>query len=363
MRNRQTISPDTVNSILIFIGPYPDDAIGENFIKLPFLRGLADAFPDAHITWMHGDKPNMFGNVLEPVARSLIGEFLPASTLNASWGNALKPFRLMVDRHFDLIIDTQKNPMYAMTLRRISHGTLISPAWRYFFSGKKPGKNANKPRSLAEKLLALLILASGSDEKPDHLAHLPAEFGMAAKTILPDGPTYIGLAPGAGNQGRGKCWPLENYIVIARQLIAAGQVPVFFLGPLEQDWRNDIAQQVPDAVFSPLEHPMGHNATIGGPSLTVALGARLSVSVANCSGTGHMLAAGGSKMVSLFGPTDPEKFAPYTPHLAAIRAQSFGSEKIDAIPVQVVYDTVQRQLMSDQSVETRGNDGGCNQGE
>lgn len=330
----------TGKSILVFIGPYPDDAIGENFIKLPFLRSLADAFPNAQITWMHGDKPNMFTDLLEPVARGLIHEFLPAHALGSGWTSALNPFRLWPERHFDLIIDTQKNPKYTLMLRRISHGELISPAWRYFFSSRKPAVDAPKAKSLAEKLLALSTLVTDRTEPPGHLANLPDAYMAAAKAILPDGPDYVGLAPGAGRMDTGKCWPLENYIALAQMLRDAGRTPVFFLGPLEQDWRAEIEKGVPEALFTPLEHKENNTVTASGPSLTVALGGRLSTAVANCSGTGHMLAAGGARMVSLFGPTDPGKFAPYCPNITTIRAQKYGSELIGAIPVQVVYDAV-----------------------
>ncbi len=337
-----------IKSILVFIGPYSDDAIGENFIKLPFLRALAKTYPDARICWMHGTKLNMFAGILEPIARGLIDEFLPSSVLGDGWANALSPRRLLPDRHFDLIIDTQTSPMYTLMLRRISHGILISPSWRYFFSARKPAKNEPKSQMLAEKLLSLLSLATGSKDNADHVAELPDEYWRAATTILPktngNGPVYVGLAPGAGRMDTGKCWPLENYIEIARQQLAADRVPVFFLGPLEQEWCKQIEEEIPGVLFAPLEWTQGEGKVLNGPALTVAIASRLSVSVANCSGTGHMLAAGGSKMVSLFGPTNPRKFAPYTPDLIAIRAQDFGQSAIAAIPVQVVLDAIETSL-------------------
>lgn len=337
------------NHILVFIGPYPDDAIGENFIKLPFLRGLAKAFPNARITWMHGRRDNMFAGILEPLARGLIAEFLPSSVLGDGWGGALSPQRLLPDRHFDIIIDTQKNPMYTLILRRMSYGMLISPAWRYFFSSRKPAKGTPKPRSLAEKMLLFLELATDGASKPGHLAELPDEYREAASAILPGAPehdpVYIGLAPGAGRMDTGKCWPLENYIEVARQQIASGRTPVFFLGPQEQEWRSQIEAKLPDILFSPLEWRKDGGELLNGPALTVAIASRLALSVANCSGAGHMLAAGGSKMVSLYGPTDPAKFAPYTPDLTTIRAQDFGqTANIAAIPVQAVLDAIENGL-------------------
>ena len=57
-----------------------------------------------------------------------------------------------------------------------------------------------------------------------------------------------------------------------------------------------------------------------------------------------MLAAGGAPMVSLFGPTSPRKFAPYTPDISIIRAQDFGSSEINVIPEQAVLNAIEDQL-------------------
>ena len=47
----------SADSILVYIGSNADDAIGENIIKLPFLRALGDAFAEARITWIAGLGP------------------------------------------------------------------------------------------------------------------------------------------------------------------------------------------------------------------------------------------------------------------------------------------------------------------
>ncbi|HTH16123.1 MAG TPA: glycosyltransferase family 9 protein, partial [Magnetospirillum sp.] len=80
------------------------------------------------------------------------------------------------------------------------------------------------------------------------------------------------------------------------------------------------------------------------PQLTIALARRLAAAVANDSGTGHMLAAADVPMVSLFGPTPPEKFAPATQRLIVVRAQDFGADAMDAIPVQAVADALAATL-------------------
>ncbi len=58
-------SPDT---ILVYVGSNPDDAIGENVIKLPFLRALRETFAGARISWAAGLGPPQFDCMLKPLA-------------------------------------------------------------------------------------------------------------------------------------------------------------------------------------------------------------------------------------------------------------------------------------------------------
>src|SRR5439155_6942358 len=119
-----------------------------------------------------------------------------------------------------------------------------------------------------------------------------------------------------------------------------GRVPVFLLGPEESEWQGKLRAAVPQALF-PEEANRG---LISGPCLVAALGERLSAAVANCSGTGHLLAAGGAPMVSLYGPTRPEKYAPFARALICLKAQDYGSPRIDAVPLNAVLAAVERQV-------------------
>jgi len=330
--------------ILVFIGPSNDDAIGENLIKLPFLRALHLAYPGAEITWIHGEAPLRFQSILEPLARGLITDVLPHTVLGDSWLSAFNPCRLLPGQHYNLIIDTQKNPKFSLALRRISHDQFISSTWRFALSSSRPSGGKFRKGTLSECMLQLLEIAVGSKQDPGHKAILPDEFIVAAKLALPSGQTYIGLAPGAGRTDSGKCWSLANYIAVAIDQIKKGRPCVFFLGPDEADWQKKIIREIPGAQFSPLELTAPDGSNLSGPTVTVALAGQLSVGISNCSGTGHMLAAGGAPMVSLYGPTNPDKFAPYTPDITIIRAQQFGGSDIELIPVDAVIKAIDGQL-------------------
>ncbi len=332
----ETVNPD---SILVYIGHNPDNAIGENIIKLPFLRAIREAFPDARVSWMYGRGPSFFEDSLKPLAEGLIDEVLTDTSLGASAAELFQRAPPLPGRRFDLVIDTQHALHRTLIVRRVAHGRFVSPTWNFLFSDVKPPAGLPRPTLLVDQLLALVAAAAGRVVRPSHIARLPEPWYGAAEKILHPGPTYVGLAPGAGRKETGKCWPLECFVAVAREQAAKGRVPVFFLGPGEAEWLPLLGERVPGAVFPGWDQaaPPGD---MTGPPLVVALARHLAVAVSNCSGTGHLLAAGGAPMVSLFGPTNPGKFAPYTPNLSVLTAQQFGGTSMDSIPADAVLRAV-----------------------
>jgi ADP-heptose:LPS heptosyltransferase len=219
----------------------------------------------------------------------------------------------------------------------------VSGCADFWFSDAKPAGRYVKPPAMIRQLLDLIETATGttveagppSESEPDGL------FDALARRLLPDGPVYIGIAPGAG--GREKCWPLENFIELARDQAERGRVPVFLLGPDEAPWIENLRGSAPESVF-PLQNPYLEDDQRYAPMLTIALAGRLAVAVANDSGSGHMIAAADAPMVSLFGPTSAEKFSPIASNLIVLTAQSHGADQMAAIPVAAVMNAVERIL-------------------
>lgn len=309
-------------TILVYVGL---DAVGDGLIKLPFIRALRAAFPAARITWMSGKGPTVFEDLLAPLVTGLIDEILPFTRIGE------RPLELvgrrpLHDRSFDLIIDTQRRGLTTLVLKRIRHGRFISASAGFLFSDGKPADTA-RPAAMIGQLMQLVEAAAGRKvAETSPLPRAPA-IEAEAERLLPAGPRYVGLAPGAG--GRWKCWPLERYIALAAGLKDA--VPVFLLGPAEaEDWAATIRAALPQALL-----PLQDTAKLT-PMLTIALGRRLAAAVANDSGTGHMLGAADIPLVSLFGPTAAHKFAPHTRRAAIVRAQDFGGETMESIPLEAV---------------------------
>jgi ADP-heptose:LPS heptosyltransferase len=335
----------TVRSILVYVTSDVDNALGENVLKLPLLLALDLAFPMARIAWVPGTSGAFYlQDQLVPLVGGRIDEFITDLAIPTDPGAALFAKHPILDRHFDLIVDTQRYFGRTLFLRRIPHGRFISGTWRYALSNARPPRALPlRPPRLVDKLLGLAAAAAGHPIAVPNPIPLPTAYRARAAELLPAGAAYIGLSPGAGNQGTGKCWPLESFVAVARTQVERGRLPVFLLGPEEREWHGMLRAAVPQAVFPEQRNTAVATGAIGGPCLVAALGERLAVAVANCSGTGHLLAAGGAPMVSLYGPTRPEKYAPFARALICLKAQDYGSGRIDAIPLDAVLAAVERQ--------------------
>jgi ADP-heptose:LPS heptosyltransferase len=332
-------------SILVYITSDPDDALGENVLKLPLLLALRSAFPLARIAWVPGTSGAFYlRHQLAPLVAGRIDEFITDLAIPTDPRASLRRKHPVLGRHFDLIIDTQRYLGRTLFLRRIPHRRFISGTWRYVWSDARPPRPLLlRPPLLVDKLVGLAAAAAGYPIAVPNPIPLPPKLRARAAELLPAGPNYVGLAPGAGNKAKGKCWPLEGFIAVARAQVERGRAPVFLLGPEESEWYGPLRVAVPEALFPEQRNAAAGSEGIGGPCLVAALGERLSAAVANCSGTGHLLAAGGAPMVSLYGPTRPEKYAPFARAGVCLKAQDYGSDRIGAIPLDAVLSAVERQ--------------------
>ncbi|MFT5540766.1 MAG: ADP-heptose:LPS heptosyltransferase [Alphaproteobacteria bacterium] len=307
------------------------DVVGDGFVKLPFLRDLRARFPDAHITWCAGVLPTVYDGVLKSLATGYLDEVLSAAGLGTGLGELFRFRRPLGGRHFDLVIDTQRALIRTLCVRRLRHGLFISGTGNFRFSDRHPAPGWERPLHLVDYLSGLLdVVAAKPDTMPNAPLQVPEEFRAAAHARLPDGPVYVGISPGAGEKAR--IWPLPGFIKVAKEQVAQGRVPVFLLGPDERDLLDKIKTAVPEARFPEWEEKGGPK----GPIFVVALGERLAAAVANDSGTGHMLAAGGAPLLSLFSKHDPRKYSPRSPRQVTLDSQDYGGDDPSLIPVDAV---------------------------
>jgi heptosyltransferase-2 len=162
-------------------------------------------------------------------------------------------------------------------------------------------------------------------------------------------PPVIAMAPGA--VGPGKRWASRNYAELARRLTAAGMSVWVLGGPNEAPFAREIAAAGGDGVRD-----------LTGNDLRDAIVAFAAVdaAVSNDSGLMHVAAAIGVPTVALFGPTDPQLWAPLNPLAAVIEPPSdrpcprcqqsdckdVRHRDVDEITVERVFDAVVKTLAS-----------------
>lgn len=315
------------------------ELLGDGVIKLPFLRAVRARWPEARVTWLAGKGRTVYATTLAPLVRPYIDEIIDDAGIGSHISELLR--RPLPGRRFDLVIDTQRRLLTTLILRRLSTRCFVSGAADFWLSSRRPPPGYRRPARLIDQLLDLVTVAGARPAPLLFDVVLEASWHDAAARLLPPGPTYVGIAPGAG--GAAKRWPLAHFIALANAQIAAGRHPVFVLGPEEHTLLTELKAAVPEALF-PLQSVAVAQDIATSPLLTMALSQRLAVAIANDSGAGHLLAAAGCRMVSLFGPTLAAKFAPAAAGLEIVDARAFGGTDMALIPVQAVADAVERSL-------------------
>jgi ADP-heptose:LPS heptosyltransferase len=133
------------------------------------------------------------------------------------------------------------------------------------------------------------------------------DFDLPERPIMPcveveRDPRLVTISVSAGQPA--KAYPAEGWADVAAKLLAQGYRVAFLGGPT--DAPIDVAGTESYVGSLPLDRTMG-----------MVVGSRLHL--AGDTGTGHMAAAYGVPVVSVFGPTDPAVYRPFTPHGVVLR--------------------------------------------
>ena len=325
-------------SILVYSG---GEAIGDALYKLNFIKNLRYNFPDSKITWLAGQGKTEYSYSLKPIVNNLIDEVVDNLKIGVNpFIEFIKPSP--IKKEYDVIIDTQTVVLPTLCLKKIKHKIFLSASAKWIFSDLKPNNFSIKNTSLNDRLNIFIKLINNNEVKYCKKdIKIEDKYIKLSNTLLPKGKTYIGISPGAGDKA--KIWPLNKFVKLAQGQVNKNRIPVFFLGPDEKNLLEIIKKDVPQAIF-PEWTDTAIKSGLKGPILVIALAKKVNVAIANDSGTGHMFAVAGTKLISLFSKHNPIKYAPNTKELIILDSKKWGGVDPNLIPLQEVEKSINKLL-------------------
>lgn len=308
------------------------ESLGDGFYKLHLLRALRRAYPGERITWIVSESDSPYRHAMARIAAPLIDTLIVNAKLRRPWLAAMGRLRALP--RFGLVLDHRSNNAVIAATRFLMGADVYQAATPgYFFCRYRP--RGMRPRHKLARLFSLLEAATACPANGEGEIALPDEILRQASALLPPGRSYVAIAPGAS--GPQRYWPLDRQIELAGWIASQGHQPVILLGPMEREMYQQLRQAMPNALFP----GSSDAAMLSDIDLWLGLGKRLSAAVSNDTGTGHLLAATGIPLLSLFGPTDPRVWRPVTAKGKVIWSRDYGGHEMARIP----FDDVKAALV------------------
>lgn len=304
-------------------------ALGDIVFAVPAVAALRERFPDAKIDWLVEDR-------FEGLVRSLplIDEVLTFPRRRWKEAGFARGLGVMAGhvRHlrarvpYDAILDFQGNLKSTAQLRFVRGELKIGfdkgvskegAARQYDLKVADPGRVSRARRDLAlvQRLLSHHRLEPFDDSMPK-VAPWPLRSAAVrdiAAAISSDHDDFVLLHHGFTEYGRDKEWPIEHWAELCKRLHAAGQQPRLLWTPAERERAEQIlAAAEGTAGLAPETASLDHLMALLDASQLV---------IGTDSGPVHLAALRGSKVLCLFGPTDPVRFVPPGPRVTAIAAR------------------------------------------
>ena len=126
-------------------------------------------------------------------------------------------------------------------------------------------------------------------------------------------------------------------VTLCSKLRQKNKTPVFFIENKNKELKNKIQKLIPDSLFPE------HESNLSSPALVTCLGKRLDFAVSIDNGIMHMLSLAKIPMISLFGPTDSEKFAPeYKNSIVLDSKKLYNTKDVSSISVEDVLNAAKQ---------------------
>ena len=300
-------TPKKKVKILIYVGL---DLLGDALLKLPFLRTLKKVFPQSEITWLAGKGNSILNKSLKPLTHGLLNKVEDKIRIGSKLWDISKAKNLS---NFDIVIDTQKRVLTTLILKKINCDIFISQSANFFFSDLKP--DTKKEVNLSKQLINLAEIFDCKNIVKSAFVKI-----NKSKKIV--------ICPGASVKW--KSWNLENFIEMANYLLHKKFVPIFILGPKEKNLKHRLLKAFDKSKIFVSNDPIK----------TIEFSADAKLGISNDTGCGHLIANAGIPLITIFGPTNSEKFRPIgNPHNKVVSSsKECGSTDINKIRPELLIE-------------------------
>ena len=298
--------------------------IGDSIQLFPLILSLKNLFKNSEIYYL-GAHENHYSGKLKEYNIKVKTLDLGIKYFGFRWWHlftAKKNFlKLKLDK-FDLIVDCQSKLRNTIILRQIPSKSFYSSTFRNIFCSR-----LDKP----PEEFWLNLKKTTYDIK-----YISKKYLDEAAKLLP-AKNYVGFSLTQGNVYRKKDWPLENVIKLSKELLKNNKIPVFFIEKKYEKLKSEIKNSIPSALFPE------HETLLNSPVLVTCLGTRLDLVITIDNGIMHMLSLSKVPIISLFGPTDPKKFAPkYKDSKVLDSKKIYNSKDVSDITVEDVLQAARQ---------------------
>ena len=298
--------------------------IGDSIHLFPLILSLENLFKKYEIYYL-GAHENLYLGKLKDYNIKVKNLNLELKYFGFRWWHFFvtkKNFLKLNLGEFDLIIDCQSKLRNTIILKQIPSKAFYSSTFNNMFCHKL-------------KLPAKEFWSSLKSTNYD-IKNIPKKYFDESARLLPD-KNYIGFSLTQGNVYRKKEWPLDKVIKLSEELVRNNKIPVFLIEKKYQELKNKIKNSIPTALFP--EHETSFNS----PALVTCLGTRLDLAITIENGIMHMLSLSKVPIISLFGPTNAEKFAPKHKDSKVLdRKKICNSKNVSDITVEDVLQAVKQ---------------------
>jgi len=326
-----------INRVLLYNS---GGGMGDSIQLLPLIETLKSVLKNVDFYYLSAHQ-NYFNSTLKDFNCKIKTLDLGIKYFGFRWWQALIVKKKIINlniKKFDLIIDLQSKVRNTLILKMIPCVNFISPCFNFKLSSL-PIKITKGNQIYKDVLEAFNIMYKKKLELKNYdILKIDNSFFLESKKLLP-GTGYVGFSITQGNVYRKKRWPLENIINLSNILIRNNKIPVFLIEKTNTNLINKIKKLLPGALFPE------NNSDLSSPALVTCLGKRLELAITIDNGIMHLLSLSNVPMISLFGPTDPEKFSPkYKNSIVLDSKKIYKTKDISSITVEDVLKEVKQYL-------------------